>query len=235
MLRLLGLLSRRRARARAALSIAGIALGVALGYGVHLVNRAAVEELAASVRTVAGEADLQVRGGRSGFPEALFPQVARIAGVAWVNPALELDAGIAGSDERTLRVIGVDALREGGPQPLAPDKVLLSPRAAAALGEGPLRLVVGQHVVELEVAGVGELKGFAALTDISTAQWRLGRLGGLNRLHRAPPPGGGGGGASSRDAPPPPPSRRRGGAAGAGASRPGATSPPRGAGAVNGP
>jgi putative ABC transport system permease protein len=182
MLRLLGLLSRRRARARAALSIAGIALGVALGYGVHLVNRAAVEELAASVRTVAGEADLQVRGGRSGFPEALFPQVARIAGVAWVNPALELDAGIAGSDERTLRVIGVDALREGVPQLLAPDKVLLSPLAAAALGEGPLRLVVGQHVVELEVAGVGELKGFAALTDISTAQWRLGRLGELNRL-----------------------------------------------------
>src|ERR1041384_5412462 len=83
MLRLLGLLSRRRARARAALSIAGIALGVALGYGVHLVNRAAVQELAASVRTVAVEADLQVRGGRSGFPEALFPQVARIAGVAW--------------------------------------------------------------------------------------------------------------------------------------------------------
>src|ERR1043165_7765938 len=187
MLRLLGLLSRRRARARAALSIAGIALGVALGYGVHLVNRAAVEELAASVRTVAGEADLQVRGGRSGFPEALFPQVARIAGVAWVNPALELDAGIAGSDERTLRVIGVDALREGVPQLLAPDKVLLSPLAAAALGEGPLRLVVGQHVVELEVAGVGELKGFAALTDISTAQWRLGRLGELNRLDVAPP------------------------------------------------
>src|ERR1044072_5195814 len=83
---------------------------------------------------------------------------------------------IGGSDERTLRVIGVDALREGVPQLLAPDKVLLSPLAAAALGEGPLRLVVGQHVVELEVAGGGGGKGLCALTDISTAQWRLGRL-----------------------------------------------------------
>jgi putative ABC transport system permease protein len=182
MLRLLGILSRRRARGRAALSVAGIALGVALGYGVHLVNRAAVEELAASVRTVAGEADLEVRGGRSGFPETLFPQVARLAGVAWVNPALELEAGIAGDDRRTIRVIGVDAVREGVPQLLAPDRVLLSPLAAAALGEGPLRLVVGQHEIELQVAGVGELKGFAALTDIATAQWRLGRLGELNRL-----------------------------------------------------
>src|ERR1051326_9617519 len=101
MLRLLGLLSRRRARARAALSIAGIALGVALGYGVHLVNRAAVEELAASVRTVAGEADLQVRGGRSGFPEALFPQVARIAGGAGGTPPRELAAGTPRGGGRT--------------------------------------------------------------------------------------------------------------------------------------
>jgi putative ABC transport system permease protein len=182
MLRLLGLLTRRRARGRAALSVAGIALGVALGYGVHLVNRAAVEELAASVRAVAGEADLQVRGGRGGFSEALFPRVARLPGVAWVNPALELEAGIASSDYRTIRVIGVDALREGHPELLAPDKVLLSPLAAAALGEAPLRLVVGQHTIELAVAGVAELRGFAALTDISTAQWRLGRLGELNRL-----------------------------------------------------
>jgi len=181
MLRLLAVLGRRRSRARAVLSALGIALGVALGYGVHLVNGAAVEDLAASVRALAGEADLQVRGGRSGFAESLFPQVARVAGVSWVDPVLELDAGIAGT-ERTLRVIGVDALRLGRPELLAPDKVLLSPMAAGELGEGRLPLVVGERVVELEIGGVTELKGFAALTDISTAQWRLARLGELNRL-----------------------------------------------------
>ena len=181
MLRLLAVLGRRRSRGRAALSVLGIALGVALGYGVYLVNRAAVEDLAASVRALAGEADLQVRGARSGFPEALYPRVARLPGVAWVNPGLELDAGIAGT-ERTIRVIGVDVLRQGLPELLAPDKVLLSPLAAEALGRKPLRLVVGPRIVELEVAGVGELRGFAALTDVATAQWRLGRLGELNRL-----------------------------------------------------
>ncbi|HXZ50369.1 MAG TPA: hypothetical protein VEH51_00080, partial [Burkholderiales bacterium] len=71
MLRLLATLNARLAyqRGRALLSVAGIALGVALGFGVQLVNRAAVNELAAAVRGVAGQADLEVRGGRSGFPE----------------------------------------------------------------------------------------------------------------------------------------------------------------------
>ena len=47
MFRLLAVLNSRRSRGRALLSILGIALGVALGYGVDLVNRAAVGEVAA--------------------------------------------------------------------------------------------------------------------------------------------------------------------------------------------
>jgi hypothetical protein len=50
MLRLLVLFIGRRGGARLALSVVGIALGVALGYGVHLVNRAAVRDVAAAVR-----------------------------------------------------------------------------------------------------------------------------------------------------------------------------------------
>jgi putative ABC transport system permease protein len=180
MLRLLRILGRRRPRARAVLSVLGIALGVALGYGVHLVNRAAVEDLAASVRALAGEADLQVRGGRAGFPESLYPRISRLPGVAWVNPALELDAGIAGTG-RTIRIVGLDALRLGKPELLAPDRVLLSPLANEE-GQKTLRLVVGQRTVELQVEGVADLRGVSALTDIATAQWRLGRLGELNRL-----------------------------------------------------
>ena len=42
MLRLLLLFNAHRPRGRIALSVAGIALGVALGYAVHLVNRAHV-------------------------------------------------------------------------------------------------------------------------------------------------------------------------------------------------
>jgi putative ABC transport system permease protein len=181
MLRLLLVLGSHRPRGRALLSVLGIALGVALGYGVYLVNRAAVEELAAAVRGLAGEADLEVRGGRAGFPESLYPAVARLPGVASVSPGLELDAGLAGT-ERTIRLIGIDALRERRPELLAPDKVLLS-AAAAELVEGDrLRLVVGHSTIELQVGGVLDIKGVEALTDIATAQWRLERLGQLNRL-----------------------------------------------------
>ncbi|TMH82545.1 MAG: ABC transporter permease, partial [Betaproteobacteria bacterium] len=181
MLRLLRVLGSRRPRGRALLSAVGIALGVALGYGVYLVNRAAVDELAAAVRGLAGEADLEVRGGRSGFSESLYPAIARLPGVAAVSPGLELDAGLAGT-ERSIRVIGIDALRERRPELLASDKVLLSAAAAELVKGDRLRLVIGQRTIELQVGGVLDMKGVEALTDIATAQWRLGRLGELNRL-----------------------------------------------------
>jgi putative ABC transport system permease protein len=195
MLRLLLLFGARRARGRMALSVIGIALGVALGYAVHLVNRAAVSDVAAAVRSIAGEADLEVRGGRGGFPETLYPKIARLPGVAVASPALDLEVGIAGT-ERTLRVTGIDILRAALLQPhlviedryelLAPDRVLLSAAAAQSLGLSKgevLSLVVGQGTVGLKIAEVlTSLRGVSALTDIATAQWRFARLGELNRI-----------------------------------------------------
>ena len=210
MLRLFLALNARLAhqRGRALLSVAGIALGVALGFGVQLVNRAAVDELAAAVRAVAGSADLEVRGGRAGFPEALYAGIARLPGVALASPALDLRAGVAGT-ERTLRVLGVDVLRAARMHPqlfaglpqgarlalLEPDAVLLSAGAARAFGlekGGRLALVVGLARVELRVAGVlpaAALPGSVALTDVATAQWRLARLGELNRIDLRLAPG----------------------------------------------
>ena len=194
-MRLLLLFAARRHRGRMALSVIGIALGVALGYGVHLVNRAAVSDVAAAVRSLAGEADIEVRGGRAGFPENLYPTIARLPGVALASPALELEAGIAGT-ERTLRVVGVDILRAALLQPqliledrdglLAPDRVFLSTAAADNLGLAKgdeLALVAGERTIRLKVAGVASsLRGAAALTDIATAQWRFNRLGEINRV-----------------------------------------------------
>ena len=179
--------------------MAGVALGVALGFGVHLVNRAAVDELAAGVRAIAGEADLEVRGGRGGFAEALYPRLARLPGVAAASPALELDAGLPGGG--SIRILGIDPLRAAQLQPalfahqpqlraqvMKPDTVLLSHAAAERLRLGTgarLALVVGLATVELEVIGTlpeSTLPGVAALADIATVQWRLERVGELNRI-----------------------------------------------------
>jgi len=180
MLRLL-VLGSHHPRGRALLSVLGIALGVALGYGVYLVNGAAVDELAAAVRGLAGEADLEVRGGAAGFRSRSYPAIARLPGVASVSPGLELDAGLAGT-ERTIRLIGIDALRERRPELLAPDKVLLSAAAAELVKGDRLRLVRRAPHGRAGGRGVVDLKGAEALTDIATAQWRLERLGQLNRL-----------------------------------------------------
>src|SRR5215210_2909160 len=78
--------------ARLVLAVLGIALGVALGVAVHLINASATGEFALAVRSLAGDADLIVRGPRSGFPDALYAQIARLPEVRAASPAVELDA-----------------------------------------------------------------------------------------------------------------------------------------------
>ena len=180
-------------------------MGVALGFAVQLINRAAVNELAAGVRALSGEADLEVRGGRAGFPETLYAELARLPGVAAASPVLEAEAGVAGS-ERTIRLIGVDPLRAALLQPalfadepgrrlelLKPDVVFLSFGGKELIGEKQhLEVISGLNTVRLHVGGVmpaSSLRGVAALTDIATAQWRLGRLGELNRIDLRLAPG----------------------------------------------
>ncbi len=51
-------------RARVLIAVLAIALGVALGFAVQLINQSAVNELTQGVRTIAGDADLSVRGPR---------------------------------------------------------------------------------------------------------------------------------------------------------------------------
>jgi putative ABC transport system permease protein len=200
-------------RGRALLSAAGIALGVALGFAVHLVNSAALNEFSLAVRSMAGEADLEVRGGRHGFAETLYPALAGTPGIAVASPMLDLEAAVAPREgmqvsgrPTTLRILGLDALRAAQVQPalfaddpqrifdlMKPDTVLLSVAAGQALGlkaGDRLGLLAGTSRVELEVAGiVPGARGAVGLMDLATAQWRFGRLGNLNRIDLRLAPG----------------------------------------------
>jgi putative ABC transport system permease protein len=185
---------------RALLALVAIALGVALGVAVHVINSSALNEFGLAARHLAGEADLIVRGPRAGFDETLYPRIARLPQVEAANPAIELDVSIAGV-EGTLRVIGFDALRAAQVQPsLLPEKtsavadlfadnaILLSLPAARwlKLSTGDtLRIMVGTTTVPLKVIGMlpeGAYRQRIGVMDVAAAQWKLQRLGRLNRI-----------------------------------------------------
>jgi putative ABC transport system permease protein len=185
-------------RLRTALAVLAIALGVALGYAVQLINAAAVNELAQSVKTLSGDADFEVRGPRGGFPESIYPSMARLADVAVASPVVEVDAKIAGRDA-PLRIIGVDVFRAGYLQPgmiptsadrldtLRPDVIFLSPAAArfleVAIGD-TVHLQVALRDVTLRVAGELAAAGNQrfGLMDIAGAQAAFDRLGFISRI-----------------------------------------------------
>jgi putative ABC transport system permease protein len=188
----------RQSRGRLALSLAAIALGVALGYAVQLVNQSAINEFSQAVQTLSGTADLEIRGPRAGFDEALYAQLARLPEVAVASPVIEADVRIAGRSER-LRVLGIDVFRAALVQPqlgatavadsldtLRPDTIFLSPAAANALGvkEGGAVIVqTGLGELRLRVAGLTRADGTRfGLVDIAAAQDAFDRLGRINRV-----------------------------------------------------
>jgi putative ABC transport system permease protein len=191
---------------RTLVSVAAIALGVALGFAVQTINGSAVAEFAQAARQLAGDADLSVRGAREGFDEALFAALAGHPAVAVASPVLEVEARLAGRAE-ALRIVAIDALRAARLQGalvepgadftglLAQDTLFLSAEAMAwlAVGEGDaLEFQAGLGRVRLRVAGTlaaGAGRGRLAVMDIAAAQSAFGWLGRITRVDLRLAPG----------------------------------------------
>jgi len=192
---------------RAALAVLAIALGVALGVAVHLVNSSALNEFELAARHLAGEADLVVRGPRAGFEESWYPRLARLPQVEAANPALDLEVPLAGRPD-SLRILGFDPLRAAQVQPsLLPerssmtldlfdaDAILLSSSAAEWLRLKPgdrLEVQVGTRAITLKVVGLlphAAYRQRLGVMDVAAAQWRLAQLGRLNRVDLRVKPG----------------------------------------------
>ncbi|MFL6715545.1 MAG: ABC transporter permease, partial [Burkholderiaceae bacterium] len=193
---------------RALVAMGAIALGVALGFAIHLINAAAFNEFTAAVKSVSGVSDLQVRGARASFDEALFPRLAQRQDVALASPALEVDATVPGR-QGTLKILGVDVFRAAAIAPdlvgvprqghafdtLMDDTIFLSPAAMAWLdvkAGDTLALRSGTADIRLRVAG-GLVRARSgqriAVMDIAAAQWRFDRLGKLSRIELKLEPG----------------------------------------------
>lgn len=197
----LGSLARRRVATL--FSFAAIVLGVALGMAVQAVHEAALSEFGRGLRSMSGEADLQVVGPRGGFDENLYAMLAARPEVLEASPVVEVDVKLAGREE-TLHLLGVDVFTLAGvtptllPRPsdeanrfasLADDGIFLSTAAQTAFGVKPgdiLRLQSGTAIPNLRVAGdlpgAGENNRLAVM-DIAAVQSRFARLGRLSRIN----------------------------------------------------
>jgi putative ABC transport system permease protein len=185
--------------------VVAIALGVALGFAVALINHAAINELALGVQALAGAADLEVRGPRGGFDEAIYPRLAALPEVAVASPVLEVDAKLSGRAD-ALRILGIDVFKAGYLQPglipasaerldvLRSDVLFLSPAAASGLDVKPgdtLTLQTALRDVPLRVAGLlgPGAQPRIAVMDIAGAQAHFDRLGRITRVDLRLQPG----------------------------------------------
>jgi putative ABC transport system permease protein len=195
-----------------------IAIGVALAFAVHVINRSAADSFGQAVRSAAGGADLQVRGASAlGFDEGLYPKLMAHSLVADASPVVQLRATI-GEQAPPVPLLGLDIFRT---QTVSPSLVV-RPRIAridAGRRSTDLDAVLGQDALYLSRAAMtqtgldvgdrvdvrangrthnfvvaGDLPGVApsqalAVIDIASAQWRLGRLGMLDRVDLKLEPG----------------------------------------------
>ncbi|MBL0141052.1 MAG: FtsX-like permease family protein [Betaproteobacteria bacterium] len=191
-------------RWRSLLAVACIALGVALAGAVHTLHASALDEIDRAARLLSGTADLQVRGPRNGFDDAVYAAIATHPAVAVASPVVELDVRAAGAEE-TIRVLGIDPFRaarlqpgflaqgatlrpEGVPTVLDANAAFLTPAALGKLGEIKNDEVVLRGPdggVKLRMAGtLPALQGAGAIAvvDIATAQLAFGRLGFIHRI-----------------------------------------------------
>ena len=111
----------RHQAGRQALAVLAIALGVALSYGVHLLNDAALAEFGSAAASLNGQPDLELRSARGHLDESIFGRVATHPQVALASPVLELPTYALAPDGKRLpvRVVGVDALSVAAMAPLA--------------------------------------------------------------------------------------------------------------------
>ena len=198
--RVLVLAQLREQPVRLLVTVIAIALGVALGAAVYLVNSAALNEFGLATKRLVGEADVVVRGPREGFPEELFTRLARDVAVSVASPVLELDVALPGRRD-PLKVVGVDPFRAATLQPaligdigtglfqlFRPDSIYVSSSAARELhlqSGDLLQVIVGSSPKTLHVLGVlseGTYSQALGLMDIASAQWTFEKIGRLNRI-----------------------------------------------------
>jgi putative ABC transport system permease protein len=207
----------RKHALRTMLTVAGIALGVAVFVGMNSANASVLRAFSQTIDQIAGRAELQVTSGETGFAEDVLDRVQSVPSVRVAVPVIEAVADPHIRGEGSLLILGVDLIGdrnlrdydlESGDDaviddPLVflaqPDSIMLS-RAFAdknhiAAGD---RLTLGTAEGDRTfiVRGVMKVGGLAsafggnlAVMDIYAAQKMFGRGHTFDRIDVALTPG----------------------------------------------
>lgn len=185
-----------------ALSVVGVALGVAVVVAVDLANASATRAFALSSEAVTGRATHQIVGGPGGLPAGLYARL-RAEGIT-AAPVVEGYARAEADSARVFQILGVDLFAEAAFRPYlgpssgldlpsfltVPGAALFSTETADALGVAPGGAVPLRLDGRLDTARVVGLlapedaRSRSALqnllvVDIATAQEWLGMVGSV--------------------------------------------------------
>ena len=184
-----------------------IAVGVGLGFAVHLIHKQALDQFNNGVRQFSGQADLQLLPHSVLLPETILEQLAALPEVAVASPVIDINVPVQGFD-KPVRWLGLDVFTAAAVTPNFIGQSSDETNDAAQQGEIPLlsttNVFVSPALKELlpseqntlvtlhnnsnqnwQVAGTVPAAGsgqLLAVADIAAVQWRLGTLGQISRV-----------------------------------------------------
>lgn len=195
-------------RLRSVATILGIALGIAVVIAIQLTNDSSLRGFEAAVETISGKTSIEITGAGLGLAEETMRELGWLREYGFVSPIIEGDAraSLANNKRETLRVLGVDILRDRSirdyklqaeaQQNVTPTNfltLLLDPRAIVLTEKfankyglavaSQLTITFGDKAETFTVRGLLKNEGAAravdgnfALMDIAAAQWAFNRL-----------------------------------------------------------
>lgn len=184
-----------------------IAVGVGLGFAVHLIHKQALDQFNNGVRQFSGQADLQLLPHSTLLPEKALEQLAALPEVAVASPVIDIKVAMQGMD-KPLRWLGLDVFTAAAVTPnfigqssgesndtaqqgeiplLSTNNVFVSPALKEQLPseQNTLTTLHNNRTQQWQVAGTVPAAGagqMIAVADIAAVQWRLGTLGHISRV-----------------------------------------------------
>ena len=178
---------------RALLTVAAVALGVAVIVAVDLASEASMGSFRSSLESLQGSASYEITQV-GGIPETAYGELARLEEPLAFSPRIESFALVPETGER-VPLFGVDLVGDTrfrgavrGPhlgEPIGESSAWVSASLGIAPGE-TLEIVAGDRRLELDVQGVLDASvaaGSFVVMDIAPAQRALGRIGWLDRIY----------------------------------------------------